>query len=64
MTANQPGVLPGAAAVQTAAHLAELDTQYDAHVAAVREHAEDAQTAVERGADELAERVEPDPQRP
>jgi hypothetical protein len=41
-----------------AGHLAELDAQYDAHVAALREHSVLAHTAV---AGDSAERAEPEP---
>jgi len=51
--------LPAAASAGAATHLAELDAQYDAHVAALREHAALAQAAIQSDADELAERAEP-----
>ena len=52
------------ASATAAAHLAELDAQYDAHAAALREHAVLARAAVTNDADELRERLEPDPPRP
>jgi hypothetical protein len=44
-----------------AADLAELDARYDAHVAALRDHAALARDAAEAGAEELAERLDTEP---
>ncbi len=64
MTANPPATLVSDPSARAARHLAELDAQYDAHLAALREHAVLAQAALGNDADELAERAEPDPSRP
>jgi len=47
-----------------AAHLAEIDARYEAHVAALKQHAEIAADAVDEAASELAERIEPEPDTP
>ncbi|HEX3465103.1 MAG TPA: hypothetical protein VHS78_13740 [Candidatus Elarobacter sp.] len=47
-----------------AAHLAEIDARYEAHAAALRQHAEIAADAVEEAASQLAERLEPEPDTP
>jgi LmbE family N-acetylglucosaminyl deacetylase len=48
------------ASPSTAAHLADIDARYDAHLAALRQHAAQLQAGVARGAAEPAERVAPD----
>jgi DNA-binding ferritin-like protein len=45
-------------------HLAEIDARYDAHAAALRDHAALARAAADEGAAELAERLAPDPPEP
>jgi len=45
-----------------AAHLEEIDARYEAHVAALRRHAEIAADAAEEAASELAERLPPEPE--
>jgi hypothetical protein len=45
----------------TAQHLAEIDARHDAHLSALREHAEQLQAAAAAGAAELAEHLEPNP---
>jgi hypothetical protein len=47
-----------------AAHLAEIDARYDAHLSALREHAALTQAAVASDAAELAERADPSPTEP
>jgi DNA-binding ferritin-like protein len=47
-----------------AAHLAEIDARYEAHAAALEQHAEIASDAVDEAASELAERIEPKPDTP
>jgi DNA-binding ferritin-like protein len=47
-----------------AAHLAEIDARYEAHAAALRQHAEIARDAADEAAAELAERIEPEPDTP
>jgi hypothetical protein len=47
-----------------AAHLAEIDARYEAHAAALRQHAEIASDAVEEAASELADRLPPPPPDP
>ena len=63
MTANLPATLRPGASAKAATHLAEIDARYDAHLAALREHAVLAQAAVGNDASELAERADPDPSR-
>jgi hypothetical protein len=63
VTANLPATQRPEASAKAATHLAEIDAQYDAHVAALREHAVLVQAAVGNDADELAQRAEPDPSR-
>ncbi len=41
----------------TAAHLADLDARYDAHLSALRQHAAQLQAAVARDAAVLADRA-------
>jgi hypothetical protein len=54
------------ASPSTAAHLADIDARYDAHLAALRRHAAQLQATVARGTadraprDEPAQREEPD----
>jgi hypothetical protein len=43
------------ASPSTAVHLADIDARYDAHLAALRQHAAQLQATVARGAAELAE---------
>jgi hypothetical protein len=50
-----------ASSPNAAADLAELDARYDAHLTALRGHALLAHEAVEAGAGELAERLDPEP---
>jgi DNA-binding ferritin-like protein len=45
-------------------HLAEIDARYEAHTAALRDHAALARAAADESAAELAERLEPDPTEP
>lgn len=45
----------------TAAHLADLDARYDAHLSALRQHAAQLQATVARDAATLAEHAQPDP---
>jgi len=47
-----------------AAHLAEIDARYEAHAAALKQHAEIAADAVDEAASELAERIKPEPDTP
>jgi len=53
------------ASPSTAAHLADIDARYDAHLAALRRHAAQLQTTVARGAadraDHAAPEAEPEP---
>jgi hypothetical protein len=48
----------------TAAHLAELEARYDAHLSALRRHAAQLQAGVARDAAALAERAAPPPPEP
>ncbi len=48
------------ASPSTAVHLADIDARYDAHLAALRQHAAQLQATVARGAAELAERAAPE----
>jgi hypothetical protein len=43
------------ASPSTAAHLADIDARYDAHLAALRRHAAQLQATVARGAGDRAE---------
>ncbi|HWT05329.1 MAG TPA: hypothetical protein VN224_06190 [Xanthomonadales bacterium] len=54
------------ASPSTAVHLADIDARYDAHLAALRQHAAQLQATVARGAPELADRAVPqaDPEPP
>jgi hypothetical protein len=49
------------ASPSTAAHLADIDARYDAHLAALRQHAAQLQATVARGAAAPA-KPEPDPE--
>jgi hypothetical protein len=49
------------ASPSTAAHLADIDARYDAHLAALRRHAAQLQATVARGAAELADHAAPEP---
>jgi hypothetical protein len=51
------------ASPSTAAHLADIDARYDAHLAALRRHAAQLQATVARGASDRAE-PEPVPEAP
>ena len=53
----------GENAAGASAHLAELDARHDVHVAALRERAAEAQAALDRAAEELADAAAPPPQR-
>ena len=44
----------------TAAHLADIDARYDAHLAALRRHAAQLQVSVARGTADRAARAEPE----
>jgi LmbE family N-acetylglucosaminyl deacetylase len=48
------------ASPSTAAHLADLDARYDAHLAALRRHAAQLQTSVARDLAELSDQAQPD----
>ncbi|GAC1616347.1 MAG: hypothetical protein NVS4B13_10200 [Candidatus Elarobacter sp.] len=48
------------ASSSAAQHLAETDAGYDAHLAALRQHAEQVRAVFATDAAELAERLEPD----
>ena len=60
MTASSSTAPEPDASATAAGHLAELDAQYDAHAAALAEHAVLARAAVTNDADELRERITPD----
>jgi hypothetical protein len=62
VTPNRPAAARPEASAGAAAHLAELDAQHDAHLAALRERAVRARADARDDADLLAERVEPDHQ--
>jgi LmbE family N-acetylglucosaminyl deacetylase len=49
------------ASPSTAAHLADIDARYDAHLAALRQHAAQLQATVARGAAER-EHAAPEPE--
>ena len=63
MTAPSSKASEPDASAAAAAHLAELDAQYEAHAAALEEHALLARAAVTNDADELRDRLEPNPPR-
>jgi hypothetical protein len=56
-----PHSASGAPSADTAGHLADLEARYDAHLAALRRHAEQLQTGIAHRADALADRAAPPP---
>jgi hypothetical protein len=50
------------ASPSTAAHLADIDARYDAHLAALRQHAAQLQATVARGAADRPVRDESEPE--
>ena len=50
------------ASPSTAAQLADIDARYDAHLAALRQHAARLQATVARGAGKLTEPSAPEPE--
>jgi hypothetical protein len=52
------------ASPSTAAHLADIDARYDAHLAALRRHAAQLQVSVARGTADVPDHAEPEPEPP